>query len=119
LGQPVIQGPQDMMALQKVIPEAKPNLIIETGIAHGDPLYFLHLCLNFLVGREKLFVWIEIYEHITEKNESYPMVKRITMLEGDITSSKIAEKVYSIAKNIRKSQCFLIPITPTNMFSGN
>ncbi len=99
MGRPIIQYPEDIMALQEIIWEVKPDLIIETGIAHGGSIIFSASMLELLGGEgEVIGLDIDIRAHNRKEIESHPMFKRITMFEGDSTSSAIAEKVYSIAK---------------------
>jgi len=109
LGRPVIQYPQDMMAMQEIIWEVKPDLIIETGIAHGGSLIFSASMLELLGGEEREVVGldIDIRCHNRKEIESHSMFKRITMLEGDSTSEAIADQVYEIAKKHEKILVFL------------
>ncbi|MBF0232809.1 MAG: cephalosporin hydroxylase family protein [Desulfamplus sp.] len=99
LGRPVIQYPQDIMAMQEIIWSVKPDLIIETGIAHGGSLIFsaAMLELNAICGgpqaAEVLGVDIDIRAHNREAIEAHPMFKRISMLEGSSISSEIFEQI--------------------------
>jgi len=103
LGRPIIQYPQDMMALQEIIWEVKPDLIIETGIAHGGSIIFSASMLELLGGEgEVIGLDIDIRPHNRKEIEAHPMFKRIRMFEGDSTSPEIAEKVYTIAKKHNK-----------------
>ncbi len=108
MGRPIIQYPQDIIAMQEIIWEVKPDLIIETGIAHGGSIIFSASMLELLGGdRKVLGLDIDIRAHNRKEIEAHPMYKRITMLEGDSTSSDIAKKVYNIAKNYDKILVFL------------
>src|SRR5215207_5354281 len=82
MGRPIIQFPQDMMAMQEIIWEVKPDLIVETGIAHGGSLIFYASMLE-LVGADGLVlgVDIDIRPHNKEAIEEHPMAKRIQMIE--------------------------------------
>lgn len=100
MGRPIIQFPQDMVAMQELIWEIKPDLIIETGIAHGGSLIFYASILELIGGKgEILGLDIDIREHNKIAIEEHPMFKRITMIEGDSTSELIATKVREFAKN--------------------
>lgn len=46
MGRPIIQYPQDLVAVQEIIWDVKPDLIIETGVAHGGSAVFLLHCLS-------------------------------------------------------------------------
>jgi len=99
LGRPIIQYPQDMIAMQEIIWEVKPDLIIETGIAHGGSLIFSAsmLELNATCGgpqdAEVLGVDIDIRAHNREAIEAHPMFKRITMIEGSSIAPEIIKQV--------------------------
>ena len=102
LGRPIIQYPQDIMALQEIIWEVKPDLIIETGFAHGGSIIFSASMLE-LIGHGKVIgIDIDIRSHNKKEIESHPMFNRITMFEGDSTSLEIAKKVYSISRKYNK-----------------
>jgi len=103
LGRPVIQYPQDIVAMQEIIWSVKPDLIIETGIAHGGSLIFSAsmLELNAACGgpqdAEVLGVDIDIRAHNREAIEEHPMFKRISMIEGSSIAPEIIEQVTSRA----------------------
>ena len=103
LGLPIIQYPQDIIALQEIIWKIKPDLIIETGIARGGSLIFSASLLEIInEGGEVLGIDIDIREENKRAIENHPMNKRITMLEGSSIDKDIAEKVYKIAKEKKK-----------------
>jgi cephalosporin hydroxylase len=107
LGRPIIQNPIDIMAMQEIIWKVQPDLIIETGIAHGGSLIFSAsmLELNAACGgpsdAEVLGVDIEIRPHNREAIESHPMSKRISMIEGSSIADEIINKVKQKAQNKR------------------
>lgn len=108
LGRPVIQYPQDMIAIQEIICQVKPDLIIETGIAHGGSMIFHSSMLELLGGDGKVLgIDIDIREHNRVEIEKHPMYKRINMLEGSSIDNKIAEKVYDFAKGRKRVMVFL------------
>ncbi len=96
---PIIQFPQDMIAMQELIWQVKPDLIIETGIAHGGSLIFYASMLE-LIGEDGqiLGVDIDIREHNRIEIEKHKMFKRITMIQGSSIDEDIAKQVYEFAK---------------------
>lgn len=118
LGRPIIQYPQDIVALQEIIWEVKPDLIIETGIAHGGSLILSasmlalidmseaiesNVTLNPAESKRKVIgIDIDIREHNKIEIEKHPMSSRIQMIQGPSTDSKIVEKVKNIAKKYNK-----------------
>jgi cephalosporin hydroxylase len=105
LGRPIIQYPQDIIAMQEIIWSVKPDLIIETGIAHGGSLIFSAsmLELNASCGgpqeAEVIGIDIDIRAHNREAIEAHPMFKRISMIEGSSIASEIIEQVKSRTDN--------------------
>lgn len=100
MGRPIIAYPQDMIAMQEIIWEIKPDLIIEAGIAHGGSLVYYASLLELIGGNGiVLGLDIDIRKHNRDLIESHPMVSRIQMIEGDSTSKEVSEKVYEIAKD--------------------
>lgn len=102
LGRPFIQIPQDMVALQEIIWKTKPDLIIETGIAHGGGLIFYASMLELIGEGEVVGIDIEIREHNRREIERHPLSKRIVMIEGSSTDEKIVKEVQKIVKKHKK-----------------
>ena len=106
MGRPIIQYPQDIVALQEIIMSVKPDLIIETGIAHGGSIIFSASMLALLdmmepaveMKREVLGIDIEIRPHNRAAIEAHPMFQRITMLEGSSTDERIVSQVHDIVR---------------------
>jgi len=98
MGRPVIQYPQDMIAMQEIIWQVKPDLIIETGIAHGGSLIYYASLLELIGKGEVLGIDIDIREHNRKEIEGHPMFKRIKMLQGSSISSEIIDQVKKYAK---------------------
>ena len=114
-GRPVIQYPQDMVAMQELIWSIKPDLIIETGIAHGGSLIFsasmlaqLDMCDAIEAGekldpkvshRKVLGIDIDIRAHNRAAIEAHPMASRIQMIEGSSIAPDIIEQVRAVAAN--------------------
>lgn len=99
LGRPIIQYPQDMVAMQELIWDIKPDLIIETGIAHGGSLIFYASILEMIGKGEVLGIDIDIREHNRKEIESHPMFKRIRMIEGSSIDPAVVAEVASHAKD--------------------
>jgi cephalosporin hydroxylase len=98
LGRPIIQYPQDILAMQQIIWEVKPDLIIETGIAHGGSLIFSASMLELVATctgseGEVLGVDIDIRPHNRIEIEKHPMYKRISMIQGSSIAAEIIAKV--------------------------
>lgn len=93
LGRPIIQLPEDMFRLQEVIYNVKPDVIVETGIAHGGSLVF-HAGLCKLMGRGRVVgVDIEIRPHNRTAIEQHALADMITMIEGDSKAPATVAKV--------------------------
>ena len=108
LGRPIIQYPQDIVALQEIIWDVKPDLIIETGIAHGGSLIFFASMLTLLEAcgeiekGEVLGIDIDIREHNKKAIEKHPMSKKITMFQGSSVENEMIKKVHEFAKRGKK-----------------
>ena len=102
LGRPIIKYPNDIVLLQEIIWDIKPDLIIETGIAHGGSIIFSASMLELIGNGEVLAIDIDIREHNLIEIKKHPLYKRITLLEGDSTSNKIVTDVYNIVENKNK-----------------
>jgi cephalosporin hydroxylase len=118
LGRPIIQYPQDMVAMQELIWQVKPDLIIETGIAHGGSLIMsasmmalLDMCEAIesqktinpkLSHRKVLGIDIDIREHNRKAIEDHPMASRIQMIQGSSIAPEVINQVYKIAKGYKR-----------------
>jgi len=114
---PIIQYPQDIIAMQEIIWQVKPDLIIETGIAHGGSLIFSASMLAMLdiedaikanvvinpneSNRKILGIDIDIRAHNKKAIEDHPMSSRIQMIEGSSVDESIIQQVKEIAKNYK------------------
>jgi cephalosporin hydroxylase len=108
LGRPIIQLPQDIVAMQELIWQVKPDLIIETGIAHGGSLILSASILELIGGEGRVLgIDIDIREHNRVEIEKHPMYKRIDMIEGSSIDENIAEQVYDFAKGRKRVMVFL------------
>lgn len=99
LGRPIIQNPIDIMAMQEIIWQVQPDLIVETGIAHGGSLIFYAsmLELNAACGGPKnaeiVGVDIDIRAHNRELIEAHPMFKRVAMIQGSSIAPETIAKI--------------------------
>ena len=115
LGRPIIQYPQDMVIMQELIWKIKPDLIIETGIAHGGSLIMsaamqamLDMCEAIEAGasinpaqsrRKVLGIDIDIRAHNRAAIKAHPMASRIEMIEGSSIDASIIEQVHKYASD--------------------
>ena len=108
LGRPIIQFPQDIVAMQEIIWEVKPDLIIETGIAHGGSLIFYASMLALLEYTgciEKgvvLGIDIDIRENNQIEIEKHPLYNHIEMIQGSSTDEDIIRQVYEFSEGYKK-----------------
>lgn len=118
LGRPVMQVPQDIYAMQELIWNIKPDLVIETGIAHGGSLIMcasmlalLDYCEAVQVGktldpkaskRRVLGVDIEIRPHNRKAIEAHPMAHLIEMIEGSSVAPDVVDQMKTVAKSYKK-----------------
>jgi cephalosporin hydroxylase len=99
LGRPIIQLPQDILAMQELIWQVRPALIVETGIAHGGSLIFYASMLELLGGKGLVVgIDIDIRAHNRLEIEAHPLFKRIRLIEGDSTEPAVVEEVYGLAE---------------------
>ncbi|PWE57719.1 hydroxylase [Metarhizobium album] len=98
MGRPVIQLPEDMIRMQEVIFTVKPDVIIETGVAHGGSLiYYSSLCKAMEKGRI-IGIDIEIRPHNRAAIESHSLYDRIQLIEGSSTAPEIVSQVKALVK---------------------
>ena len=123
LGRPIIQTPVDMIATQELIWQVKPDLIIETGIAHGGSLIMSASMLALIdycdavergttldpkaSSRHVLGLDIDIRKHNRDAIEAHPMAHRIQMIEGSSIDEKIIAQVHAVANRYNKVLVFL------------
>ena len=98
LGRPIVQLPEDMIRIQEVIYRIKPDVIIETGVAHGGSLiYYATLCKAFEKGRV-VGIDIEIRPHNRNAIEGHELSSYITLVEGSSTAPEVLDHVRSLIK---------------------
>lgn len=117
LGRPIIQYPQDMVAMQELIWQVRPDLIIETGIAHGGSLILsasmlamLDMCDAIQSGspmdpkqskRKVLGIDIDIRPHNRTAIEDHPMSSRIQMIQGSSIAPDVIDQVKQVASGYK------------------
>ena len=115
LSRPIIQFPQDMIAMQELIWAIKPDLIIETGIAHGGSLIFsasmlalLDMCDAIETGtvfdpkkscRKVLGIDVDIRSYNRKAIEAHPMASRILMIQGSSLDPEIIQQVHTLSSS--------------------
>lgn len=105
LGRPIIQLPEDMMRIQEVIFDLKPDVIIETGIAHGGSLIF-YASLCKMIGKGHIVgIDIEIRPHNRKAIEEHFLYPMITMIEGSAIDPSIVDQV---AKHVKPTDTVLV-----------
>lgn len=99
MGLPIIQYPQDIVAMQELIWEIKPDLIVETGVARGGSLVFYASMLE-LLGKNGQVVGVDIDIRSSNRKaiESHPMSKRISLVQGSSVDDDTVQKVRELAK---------------------
>ena len=123
LGRPIIQMPHDIYAIQEIIWSVRPDLVIETGIAHGGSLIMSASILAMLdycdavetgvaldpkkAGRKVVGLDIDIRQHNREATESHPMGHKIEMIEGSSIAPEVVAQVKSIAEDFQRVLIFL------------
>jgi cephalosporin hydroxylase len=97
MGRPIIQLPQDMMAMQEIVWQIKPDLIIECGIAHGGSILYYASLLELQGHGEVLGIDRDIRAHNREAIEAHPMFKRVSMIEGSSIDPDVIARVHAAA----------------------
>ena len=107
-GRPIIQLPEDIVALQELILAVQPDLIVETGVAHGGSLV-LSASMLHLLGGDRLAVGVdlEIRPHNRAALEAHPLAPRFRLIEGSSIDPAIVAQVFALAKGRRKVMVML------------
>jgi cephalosporin hydroxylase len=102
LGLPVIQYPQDLVALQEIVWRTRPELVVETGIARGGSLVFHASMLELIGGPGRAVgVDIDIRAHNRAAIESHPLARRIALIEGSSVDPAVVQQVRGLARGLR------------------
>lgn len=102
LGRPAIQLPQDIIAMQELLWAVQPDLVIETGVAHGGMLTLYASILELMGQGLAVGVDIEIRPHNRAALESHPLAHRMKLIEGSSTDEKIAAQVGGLAEGAQR-----------------
>lgn len=100
MGLPIIQSPQDIVAMQEIIWKVKPDTIIETGVARGGSIAFYSSMMDMMgISNGKVIgVDIDIRPHNRDAIEMHPTSKRIHLIEGSSIDPEVIEKVNSASE---------------------
>ncbi len=93
MGRPIIQLPEDMFRVQEIVSRLRPDVIVETGIAHGGSLVFYASLLKAMGKGKIVGVDIEIRQHNREALEQHELAPFITLIEADSTLDSTLETV--------------------------
>lgn len=108
LGRPIIKYPSDIVATQQIVWDVKPDLIIETGVAHGGSLILSASLLELIGGEGKVLgIDIDIRAHNRKEIEAHPMMKRIEMIEGSSVADDVMARVRAAAAKAKRVMVFL------------
>jgi cephalosporin hydroxylase len=108
LGRPLIQFPQDMVAIQELIWKIRPDVIIETGVAHGGSLIFSASMLELLGGDGFVIgVDIDIRAHNRDEIEKHPMSRRIKLVQGSSVAAETVAQVAGLAAGCKRALVIL------------
>lgn len=114
MGRPIIQLPEDMIRMQEAIFQVQPDVIIETGVAHGGSLIF-YSSLCRAMGRGRVIgIDIEIRPHNRKAIEAHPLNDRITLLEGSSTDPGIMAQVKALVK---PGECVLVILDSNHTYA--
>ena len=103
MGRPIIQYPQDIVAMQELIWKTRPDVIVETGVAHGGSLILYASLLQMLGDNGRVLgIDIDIRDHNRQAIESHPMGRYIDLLEGSSVSEEILRQVGDYVKDKRR-----------------
>ena len=99
-GRPIIQLPDDIVALQELILSVQPDLIVETGVAHGGSLALSASMLELLGRGEAVGIDVEIRPH-NRRASGAPLARRMILIEGSSTDDRVVAQVRALAAQRR------------------
>ncbi len=106
MGRPIIKYPNDMVIQQEIMWDLKPDLVIETGIAHGGSIIFSSSMMKMMdIKGEVIGIDIDIREHNKQEIINHPAFDNITMYQGDSTSNEILDKVQ---EHLKGKRCVMV-----------
>lgn len=101
MGRPIIQYPGDIIAMQELIWEIQPDVIVETGVAHGGSVVFYASMLELIGTGEVIGIDIDIRAHNRSAIEAHPMSKRIRLIEGSSIDAGLVDQVAALTRSKR------------------
>lgn len=108
LGRPIIQFPQDMAAIQELIWKVRPDVIIETGVAHGGSLILSASMLELLGGNGFVVgVDIDIRSHNRAEIEKHPLSRRIKLVQGSSIAEETVKEVRALVADRQRALVIL------------
>jgi cephalosporin hydroxylase len=105
LGLPVIQLPQDVLAIQEIIWNTKPDVIIETGVAWGGSLALYATLLNLAGGGRVVGVDLNLHDHVADQIHALPVGESIELIKGDSVAPSVVE---AIANSIESGEKVMV-----------
>lgn len=107
LGRPIIQLPEDIVRVQEAIHEVRPDLVIETGIAHGGSLVLYASLLRALGGGRVIGIDVEIRPHNLEALQAHELIDDIELVVGSSTDRQIVGRVHDLARGAERVMVLL------------
>ncbi|KAB2938995.1 MAG: cephalosporin hydroxylase family protein [Hyphomicrobium sp.] len=107
MGRPIIQLPDDMMRIQETVFTTKPDVIVETGVAHGGSLLYYASLFELMGNGRVIGIDIEIRPHNRTAIEAHPLFKRVTLVEGNAVAAETVAMVKSMIKPDEKVMLIL------------
>jgi cephalosporin hydroxylase len=114
LGVPIIQLPEDILMMQELIYKVRPDIIVETGTAHGGSAVFYASMLELLGKGQVISIDVEIRKHNRLAIQSHPMSKRITLIEGSSTDEDVLAQVRQL---IRSQDAVLVALDSNHTYA--
>lgn len=114
LGRPIIQLPEDMIRYQEAIARLKPDVIVETGVAHGGSAIFSASLCRLLGKGRVIAIDIEIRPHNRRAIEAHPLADLVTLIEGSSTAASVVEAVKS---QIREGERVLVALDSNHSYA--
>lgn len=106
MGRPIIQLPEDIVRIQEVIYRVKPDVVIETGVAHGGSLIFYASLFKAMGKGRAIGIDVEIRPHNRNAIEAHEMKPLITLIEGSSVDPAIVSQVKALIK--AEERCLVI-----------
>jgi cephalosporin hydroxylase len=102
LGVQIIQLPEDIVAMQELIWKVRPDLVIETGVAHGGSLILSASVLELIGDGSVIGVYVEIRKHNRDIIDAHPLRKRIHLIEGSSTDPGVVAEIVRRSKTAKR-----------------